>query len=43
MSFKDGNNSIIIVGGTNIHYESDMKDLDPSWHEAIVNSKVLLL
>jgi ribokinase len=43
LSLKDGNNSIIIVGGTNSDYDPKMTELDPSWTEAIRKNKILLL
>jgi len=31
MSLKNGDNSIIIVGGANAHYPDGMTELDPNW------------
>ena len=43
MSLKDGNNSIIIVGGANSAYDQKITELYPKWTEAIKKSKILLL
>jgi sugar/nucleoside kinase (ribokinase family) len=43
MSLKNGNNAIVIVGGTNQAYDPNMTELDPHWAEAIRKSKILLL
>lgn len=42
MSLKNGDNSIIIVGAANAHHDPDMKDLDPTWRQTIVNSITFL-
>lgn len=39
LSLKNGNNSIIIVGGANAEYDQKMSELDPKWAEAIRRSK----
>jgi len=31
MSLKNGNNAIVIVGGTNEAYDPKMTELDPHW------------
>lgn len=43
LSLKDGNNSIIIVGGTNSAYDPKMTELDPTWVEAIRKSKFIMI
>ena len=39
LSLKDGNNSIIIIGGANSAYDSKMTELDPKWAESIRKGK----
>ena len=39
ISLKDGNNSIIIVGGTNAAYDPHMTELDKEWTETIKKGK----
>jgi hypothetical protein len=45
MSLKNGNNAIVIVGGTNQAYDPNMTELDPKWTEAIkkCESKIVLI
>lgn len=38
MSLKNGDNSIIIVGGANAAYDPNMTELYPDWEEDIKNS-----
>ena len=35
MSLKNGDNSIIIVGGANAQYPNGLTELDPTWVKAI--------
>lgn len=39
---RDANNSIVIVGGANMHYQ-DKSELPESYHKAIMSSSVLML
>lgn len=39
LSLKNGNNAIVIVGGTNEEYDPQMSELDPNWAETIRKSK----
>lgn len=39
MSLKNGNNAIVIVGGSNQAYDPNMTELDPHWTEAIKKGK----
>jgi len=43
LSLKNGNNAIVIVGGSNEEYDQNMTELDPKWAETIRKSKILLL
>ena len=43
MSLKNGNNAIVIVGGTNQAYDPNMTELDPKWTEAIKKCKFIML
>lgn len=38
MSLKNGDNSIIIVGGSNAAYDPNMKELDKDWENTIKES-----
>ncbi len=42
LSLKNGNNAIIIVGGTNELYNPEMTELDPNWAATIRKSKLLI-
>ena len=39
MSLANGNNAIVIVGGSNEEYDPNMTELDPNWAEAIRKCK----
>ena len=43
MSLKNGNNAIVIVGGTNQAYDPNMTELDPKWTEAIQKCELIML
>ena len=43
MSLKDGNNSIIINGAANCHYDKDISTLCPAWTSMIQQSKFMIL
>ena len=42
MSLKNGNNAIVIVGGTNQAYDPNMTELDPKWAEAIKKCELIM-
>jgi hypothetical protein len=41
LSLKNGDNSIIIVGGSNAAYDPNMNELDEKWTQAIKSSNGL--
>lgn len=43
MSLKDGNNSIIIVGGSNVAYDPNMTELDEDWKKTVQECKKNIL
>jgi len=43
LSLRNGDNSIVIVGGSNTTYDPNMTELDPVWRDAIQTSEILVL
>ena len=39
MSLANGNNAIVIVGGSNEEYDPNMTELDPKWAQTIKKCK----
>jgi hypothetical protein len=39
MSLPNGNNAIVIVGGSNEEYDPNMTELDPNWAQTIRKCK----
>lgn len=42
MSLKSGDNSIIIVGGSNAAFDPNMKELDKDWEQTIKKSDYII-
>lgn len=42
MSLKNGDNSIIIVGGSNAAFDPNMKELDKDWEQTIKKSDFII-
>ncbi len=43
MQLKDGNNVVISIGGANIAYDPNMRELDPEWTKAIQGGNSLVI